>query len=589
MEVETHKSASIASLMANAPAASVPQKRKGPPASPPSRTRVPEHANSRDTGKSVAPPQQGPSSPDEYNSGYIICDGCGETIPIRDEATGSFTVQHWEAHRSACQSGPAQIPSEKAPPETPATSHHPDASQPQAKRRRAKRTEEERIDYLRSDPYVAKFEAYRVLCASCDKWIRLRPNSTYCSIPWDAHRKSCLAKRVAKNAPPVDDRSAAFAADPNIKRFDQSRVQCRACEKWIPILTDDHATAIKTWKQHRESCQPHAITSPSTSTSKFNIADVPPPSKHLLALASSSSLPPPPSASTSASAPARSPLTHSMSAGSVPASHPSSSGGGFMASFKDYNPNNFSGMQESRRRSADQRAATLRADPYLGEVEPSRVFCKLCHKWVQLRQDSTYCSYPWVQHRNKCLKRRQKLSDREAGIAELRATREAALEGDLEMSDSDGSLDPDDSDYPERERQRVKAMGKEVATARLRQLEGARLGTGRGASAPSPSSEDDDAMWDYMDADSVLPPRLAELYSPAGRVEFVSRSIRHLFRITYERSDELTIAVLVTYLNAAMPPDKHEDFDTAEVTKAMTALHERGAFVFEGDVIRLPS
>jgi hypothetical protein len=67
---------------------------------------------------------------------------------------------------------------------------------PVAKRRRAKRTEDERIEYLRSDPYVAKFEAYRVLCASCDKWIRLRPNSTYCSIPWDAHRKSCLAKKM---------------------------------------------------------------------------------------------------------------------------------------------------------------------------------------------------------------------------------------------------------------------------------------------------------------------------------------------------------------------------------------------------------
>lgn len=69
------------------------------------------------------------------------------------------------------------------------------ASHP-TKRRRAKRTEEERIDYLRADPYVAQFEAYRVLCASCDKWIRLRPNSTYCSIPWDAHRKSCLAKKM---------------------------------------------------------------------------------------------------------------------------------------------------------------------------------------------------------------------------------------------------------------------------------------------------------------------------------------------------------------------------------------------------------
>lgn len=57
---------------------------------------------------------------------------------------------------------------------------------PPTKRRRAKRTEEQRISYLRADPYVAQFEAYRVLCASCDKWIRLRPNSTYCSIPWDS-------------------------------------------------------------------------------------------------------------------------------------------------------------------------------------------------------------------------------------------------------------------------------------------------------------------------------------------------------------------------------------------------------------------
>lgn len=66
---------------------------------------------------------------------------------------------------------------------------------PPSKRRRAKRSEEERIQYLRSDPYVAQFDAYRVLCASCDKWIRLRPNSTFCSIPWDAHRKSCLARK----------------------------------------------------------------------------------------------------------------------------------------------------------------------------------------------------------------------------------------------------------------------------------------------------------------------------------------------------------------------------------------------------------
>jgi len=32
---------------------------------------------------------------------------------------------------------------------------------PPTKKRRAKRTEEERIDYLRADPYVAQFEPYR--------------------------------------------------------------------------------------------------------------------------------------------------------------------------------------------------------------------------------------------------------------------------------------------------------------------------------------------------------------------------------------------------------------------------------------------
>lgn len=62
----------------------------------------------------------------------------------------------------------------------------------------------------------------------------------------------------------------------------------------------------------------------------------------------------------------------------------------------------------------------------------------------------------------------------------------------------------------------------------------------------------------------------------------------YLFKTTYANSDDLTIATLVTYLNAAMPPDKHEDFDTTEVTKAAMALHERGDFVFIGDVIRLP-
>jgi hypothetical protein len=101
---------------------------------------------------------------------------------------------------AASSASPApEPPKSQARPSGPSTEPkaHPNVNVPgpPSKRRRAKRTEEERIQYLRSDAYVAQFDAYRVLCASCDKWIRLRPNSTFCSIPWDAHRKSCLARK----------------------------------------------------------------------------------------------------------------------------------------------------------------------------------------------------------------------------------------------------------------------------------------------------------------------------------------------------------------------------------------------------------
>ena len=61
----------------------------------------------------------------------------------------------------------------------------------------------------------------------------------------------------------------------------------------------------------------------------------------------------------------------------------------------------------------------------------------------------------------------------------------------------------------------MKAQAKaDAAAARLRQLEESPR-PDRGGSVAS--SEDDDAMWDYMDVDMVLPPRLADLDSPSGR------------------------------------------------------------------------
>jgi hypothetical protein len=67
---------------------------------------------------------------------------------------------------------------------------------------------------------------------------------------------------------------------------------------------------------------------------------------------------------------------------------------------------------------------------------------------------------------------------------------------------------------------------------------------------------------------------------------FIHKSVGYLFRTTYSAGDEITIASLVTYLNSALPPDKYEDFDTVEVTRAAMTLSKSGSYAFEGDVLR---
>lgn len=77
---------------------------------------------------------------------------------------------------------------------------------------------------------------------------------------------------------------------------------------------------------------------------------------------------------------------------------------------------------------------------------------------------------------------------------------------------------------------------------------------------------------------------------PPNSIAFIALSIRHLFRTSYDAraGDELTAMALVNYLNAALPSDKHEEFDLSEVTKTVAgALRERGIVKLEGDVVRL--
>ena len=188
---------------------------------PPESARQPQSASSMKEDDLPASIRE-----NEYESGRVICEVCEEGVSIRDEETGGFSISKWTAHRkswyvisercvpaeglvpdpffpssASTHSGPregsassqSQSP-DPTPLPSPASVSAP-TLQTQRKKRRPKRSEEERINFFRTDPYVAQFEAYRVLCAGCDKWIRLRSNSSYCSIPWEAHRKSCLAKK----------------------------------------------------------------------------------------------------------------------------------------------------------------------------------------------------------------------------------------------------------------------------------------------------------------------------------------------------------------------------------------------------------
>ncbi|KAH6903716.1 hypothetical protein BKA70DRAFT_1110631 [Coprinopsis sp. MPI-PUGE-AT-0042] len=571
----------------------------------------------------------GSELPEEYVNNQVVCQNCGLQINIRDAESGDFTVKMWEAHRAEWSM--AFKPESKGStsiiytPESTAQS----LSHPTTKRRRAKRTEEERIEYLRRDQYVAQFEAYRVLCASCQKWIRLRPNSTFCSIPWDAHRKSCLAKKLnSKNAYALEERNNLFSQDPDIRKFDAERLLCNRCDQWLSVSPDDHTNAMQKWLHHRASCKVAAGS-----------GSAPPPSSSMSSMSSRERESPfvgqrhPLNASPHASG------RHGEQGERAGHAERGQGQGPPSPPFHDLTPSTYPPLHESRRRNAEQRADTLRRDHLIGEVEANRVFCRLCSKWVQLRQDSSFCAYPWLQHRAKCIARHQRRAQKIADLNALNMGSSTSLmEEDELMSDSDedggGSMDEGDvrvglrrnghallhEEYMQLAQRhgahhqlpphlvassssahRVPGPGPGYATSRG----GSRVvQNGPGPSVIGRSSEPNPRLngTPRMAGPSTRPGAVS---TPASvfffflpvldssctnvlcfRKQFIFSSIQHLFSTTYESTDELTVSTLLAYVNSAMPVDKHEDFDTAEIVKYLAQLKERGRVVFMGDVVR---
>ncbi|KAF6741517.1 hypothetical protein DFP72DRAFT_833203, partial [Ephemerocybe angulata] len=543
--------------------------------------------------------------------GGIDCPACGLHVDIRDRETGGFTVQMWEEHKARWAT--SGLPS--LDPHTSTSNANPGL--PASKGRRAKRTEEERIDYLRADPYVAQLDAYTVLCGICNKWIKLRHHSTYSSIPWYAHRKSCLAKELKKaGAYTLEERNTLFTKDPDIRKFDAERVLCNRCDQWLGVPADDHRQAVQKWLVHRAACGggqgagragsgEHQLENQQQRQQQHQQGGHGGRYAHGHGHAHGHHPYSPPPFSEHRHA--GSPTLHQGHPSSAPSSHPSHPIG-----------------------DEAEREAWLRADPLIEEVEPRRVLCRGCHTWLQLRKDTTFCRSPWVKHRARCGKGSKRPLQKQAELAELKrrpgGPSSAPIDVDMDIDENDKKLVSDSSaSHPQHTSLRTNP-GREEAETRQRRARPRTLvietKLPQAVSSSSPLSGSDPSAsgcvhgrwrrrrrwrWrgraearrerdgDAASGGSMVRVGLADLDSPAGRKQFLASSIHFLFLATYEASDDMSIAALLTYLNAAMPVDKHEDFDTSEVVRYVAALVKEGEgrgrgagrVVLEGDVVRL--
>ncbi|KAF8591081.1 hypothetical protein K439DRAFT_1627164 [Ramaria rubella] len=221
------------------------------------------------------------------------------------------------------------------------------------RQRRPNRTESERLKEFQTDPYVAEVEAYRVLCVVCKKWIKLRNNSRYCSIPWECHKAVCLKLYGI----PAIRSPSSVASTSTLPTQQYTPTQGNA---------SSHHSASST------SLRPAQFTRFSDS--------VPPPSSH-------PSLQPHTSAE----------LFSTTASNTVKVTSGSS---GSDATAKE--------RRRARRTGEDQRRTALETHPYTDVVEPDRILCSLCKKWIKLRPKSSYCSAPWHTHIQRCIVRMQK-------------------------------------------------------------------------------------------------------------------------------------------------------------------------------------
>ena len=60
-----------------------------------------------------------------------------------------------------------------------------------------RKTEDERLQFFRSQPECREVEPHRAFCTGCDQWVPLNPNRAYVMRPWLIHRRDCRRNSLA--------------------------------------------------------------------------------------------------------------------------------------------------------------------------------------------------------------------------------------------------------------------------------------------------------------------------------------------------------------------------------------------------------
>ncbi|KAK7685638.1 hypothetical protein QCA50_010982 [Cerrena zonata] len=161
---------------------------------------------------------------------------------------------------------------------------------------RTRKSEDERVQYFKSDPLCKEIEAHRALCARCTTWVDLNPKRRYIMKEWVAHRKGCgkgtddvplpppptgqededddddeeeeenpspiaptpVASPASADKPKRQvrtefERKAILEADPLIGDVKPHEVYCKQCSKWIRLNPTQKYT-IGNWTNHVKRC-----------------------------------------------------------------------------------------------------------------------------------------------------------------------------------------------------------------------------------------------------------------------------------------------------------------------------------------------